>query len=466
MNYRSLKFRLNLWYLFVFVLAILIAEAWIYIYLDRSLHNELDALLSEESKELAKKIKFENGVPSFVDSTEFYEAEHFYLNEASVFFRVFDKNLNIVSESENLKKGRIAIPQPDKSKLGNADEIEIDGKRLRIFYLPLYSDGEFYGVVETSKFEGTVQTAMGLLRTSLAIAIILTFVLVAYGGNLIVSKLISPLEQIVEKTDKITGENLTERIDIGKGNYPVEVVRLVNSINKLLERIENAFKQISQFTSDVAHELLTPLTVIKDEIEITLMKKRRSSEYIRTLNLIQKQTERTISIIKSMLYLAKAEAGIIKANLERVNLSDLIHELIYTFGLKAKQKDIKVRFYCDGDLFVYTDEKLLFEALRNIIDNAIEYTNSGGKVEISCEKANGEVKIFVSDTGIGISEEDLQHIFNRFYRGRNAFEVNPSGTGLGLSLTKSIIEILSGKIEVSSQLGRGTKFVIYLPEKP
>lgn len=232
-----------------------------------------------------------------------------------------------------------------------------------------------------------------------------------------------------------------------------------------MERLERAFKQISQFTSDVAHELLTPLTVIKDEIEITLMKKRRSNEYIRTLNLIQKQTERTISIIKSMLYLAKADAGIIKANLERVNVSNLIQELISTFNLKARQKNIKLRFYCDGDVVVHTDEKLLFEALRNIIDNAIEYTNSGGKVEISCERANGGVKIFVSDTGIGISEDDLQHIFNRFYRGKNAFEINPSGTGLGLSLTKSIIEILSGKIEVSSQLGKGTKFVIYLPEK-
>ncbi|CUS92426.1 heavy metal sensor kinase [Candidatus Kryptonium thompsonii] len=326
-------------------------------------------------------------------------------------------------------------------------------------------DGEFYGVVETSKFEGTVQTAMGLLRTSLAVAIIFTFVLVAYGGNLIVSKLISPLERIIEKTDKITSENLTERVELSEDNYPEEVVKLVNSINKLLERLERAFKQISQFTSDVAHELLTPLTVIKDEIEITLMKKRRSNEYIRTLNLIQKQTERTISIIKSMLYLAKADAGIIKANLERVNVSNLIQELISTFNLKARQKNIKLRFYCDGDVVVHTDEKLLFEALRNIIDNAIEYTNSGGKVEISCERANGGVKIFVSDTGIGISEDDLQHIFNRFYRGKNAFEINASGTGLGLSLTKSIIEILSGKIEVSSQLGKGTKFVIYLPEK-
>ncbi len=465
MNYKSLKFRLNLWYLFVFALAILIAEIWVYIYLDRSLHNELDILLSEEAKEIAKKIKFDNGILSFVDSTEFYEAEHFYLNEASIFFRVFDKNLNVVSESENLKKGRVAIPEPDRDKFGEADEIEINGKRLRIFYLPLYLDGEFYGVVETSKFEGTVQTAMGLLRTSLAVAIIFTFVLVAYGGNLIVSKLISPLERIIEKTDKITSENLTERVELSEDNYPEEVIKLVNSINKLLERLERAFKQISQFTSDVAHELLTPLTVIKDEIEITLMKKRRSNEYIRTLNLIQKQTERTISIIKSMLYLAKADAGIIKANLERVNVSNLIQELISTFNLKARQKNIKLRFYCDGDVVVHTDEKLLFEALRNIIDNAIEYTNSGGKVEISCERANGGVKIFVSDTGIGISEDDLQHIFNRFYRGKNAFEINPSGAGLGLSLTKSIIEILSGKIEVSSQLGKGTKFVIYLPEK-
>ncbi len=465
MNYKSLKFRLNLWYLFVFILAILIAETLVYIYLDRSLHRELDILLNDEAKKITQKLKFDGEVLSFVDSTEFYEAEHFYLNESSIFFRVFDKNLNVISESENLKKGKFVIPQPRASKLGEADEIEVNGKRLRIFYLPLYYNGEVCGVIETSKFEGTVQTAMGLLRTSLVIAFILTFVLVAYGGNLIVSRLISPLERIIEKADKITGENLTERIDIGAGNHPEEIVKLVNSLNRLLDRLERAFKQISQFTSDVAHELLTPLTVIKDEVEITLMKKRRSNEYISTLNLIQKQTERTISIIKSMLYLAKAESGVIRANSGMVNVSDLIGELISTFGLKAKQKNVKLRFYCNSDVFVYSDEKLLFEALRNIIDNAIEYTGSNGKVEIVCEKVNGKVKISVSDTGIGISEDDLPHIFDRFYRGRNAFEINPSGAGLGLSLTKSIVEILSGQIEVSSQLGKGTKFVIYLPEK-
>lgn len=258
---------------------------------------------------------------------------------------------------------------------------------------------------------------------------------------------------------------MTERIELRGGGHPEEIVKLANSLNKLLDRLERAFKQISQFTSDVAHELLTPLTVIKDEIEITLMRRRRSSEYINTLNTIQKQTERTISIIKSMLYLARAESGVIKANLGMVNVSDLIYELISTFGLKARQKNVKLKFYCDGDVFVYSDEKLLFEALKNIIDNAIEYTDSNGKVEITCENVNGGVKISVSDTGIGISENDLPYIFDRFYRGRNAFEINPSGTGLGLSLTKSIIEILLGRIEVSSQLGKGTKFVIYLPGK-
>ncbi len=465
MNYKSLKFRLNLWYLLVFVLAVLISEIGIYIYLDRSLHKELDILLMKEAEELTGKIKFDGGSFIFVDSTEFYEVEHFHLNEASVFFRVLDENLNVVAVSENLKKWNFQIPKPSKEKLGRADEITINGERLRIFYHPIYSEGKFRGVVETSKFEGTVQTAMGLLRTSLILAVVLAFIIASYGGNLIVSKLISPLEQVIEKADKITAENLTERIELKDGKYPDEIIKLVNAINRLLERLEKSFRQISQFTSDVAHELLTPLSVIKDEVEITLMKKRRLSEYINTLNLIQKQTDRTISIIKSMLYLAKADAGIVRANTQKVYLNDLIRELILTFNLKAKQKNVKLKFYCNSDVVINTDEKLLFEALRNIIDNAIEYTGSGGKVEVTCERIDDKVKITVSDTGIGISEDELPYIFDRFYRGKNAFEINPSGTGLGLSLTKAIIEILSGQIKVSSQLGKGTEFVIYLPEK-
>lgn len=465
MNYKSLKFRLNLWYLLVFVLAVLISEIGIYIYLDRSLHKELDILLRKEAEELTGKIKFNGGNFIFVDSTEFYEVEHFHLNEASVFFRVLDENLNVVAVSENLKKGNFQIPKPSREKLGRADEITINGGRLRIFYHPIYLEGKFQGVVETSKFEGTVQTAMGLLRTSLILAVVLAFIIASYGGNLIVSKLINPLEQVIEKADKITAENLTERIELKDGKYPDEIIKLVNAINRLLERLEKSFRQISQFTSDVAHELLTPLSVIKDEVEITLMKKRRLSEYINTLNLIQKQTDRTISIIKSMLYLAKADAGIVRANTQKVYLNDLIRELILTFNLKAKQKNVKLEFYCNSDVVINTDEKLLFEALRNIIDNAIEYTGSGGKVEVACERIDDKVKITVSDTGIGISEDELPYIFDRFYRGKNAFEINPSGTGLGLSLTKAIIEILSGQIKVSSQLGKGTEFVIYLPEK-
>lgn len=465
MNYKSLKFRLNLWYLFVFTLTVLLAEIGIYIYLDKSLHREIDILLHREAKELIEKIKFGAEGFSFVDSTEFYEVKHFYLNEASVFFRVFDKDLNIVAISENLKRAGFLLPNPNKEKFGCANEVLIDGKRLRIFYHPIYFNGEFYGIVEISKFEGAVQTAMGFLKTSIVIAIVLALLIASYGGNLIVSRLISPLEQVIERADKITAESLTDRIVLNDSKYPDEVVKLVNTLNRLLERLERSFNQISQFTSDVAHELLTPLTVIKDEIEVTLMRKRRTSEYINTLNAIQRQTDRAISIIKSMLYLAKADAGIVKANFDKICVSDLIRELVLFFNFKAKQKNVKVKFDCSSDVFLTTDDRLLFEALKNIVDNAIEYTNSGGKVEIVCERENGKVKISVSDTGIGISEDDLPRIFDRFYRGKNAFEINPSGTGLGLSLTKAIIDILAGEIEVYSQLGKGTKFVIYLPDR-
>ncbi len=464
-KYKSLKFRLILWYSIVLILVFVVAEGSVYVYLDRKLHKELDFLLNKEATELARKIKFHDGEFIVIDSTEFYEAEHVYLNEASVFFRIFNENLNIVAVSENLKKNEVLIAEPDRKKFGGANEVVINGERLRIFYLPIYAEGKFQGLVETSKFEGTVQVAMGLLRTSLLFAVFLAFVVATYGGNLLISKLINPLEQVIEKADKITVDNLTERIELKGEKHPDEIVKLVNALNRLLERLDKSFRQISQFTSDVAHELLTPLTIIKDEVEITLMKKRRVSEYIHTLDLVQKQTDRTISIVKSMLYLAKAEAGIIRANMHEVNVTELIRELVLTFNFKASRKNIRLRFYCDSDVVITTDEKLLFEALKNIVDNAIEYTNSGGKVEIICERRDDNVKISIYDTGIGIDESEIPYIFDRFYRGKDAFEINPSGSGLGLALTKSIIEILSGRIEVSSQRGKGTEFVVYIPGK-
>ncbi len=463
-KYKTLKFRLIFWYSLVFLMAFIFGGMWIYVYLDKSLHQELDLTLSKEANEIAEKIKFVEGKITFVDLTELNEPEHLYLNEASVFLRVFDENLNLIIASHNLEKSGMIIPKPDRGKLSGANEVEINGKRLRIFYLPIYSDGKFGGLIEASKFEGTVQVAMGFLRGSLFLALLLAFTLVVYGGNILISKLINPLEQVIDKADKISAENLSERIEIKQKNPPIEIVKLVLTLNKLLDGLEKSFKQISQFTSNVAHELLTPLTVIKDEIEITLMKRRRSSEYIQTLNLIQRQTDRSIAIIKSMLYLAKADAGIVKANFEKTDISELLSELVLTFNLKARQKNITIKLTCDGEIVVNTDDKILFEALKNIIDNAIEYTGYGGKVEIKCEKQNKQVKISISDTGIGIDADELPYIFDRFFRGKSAFEINPSGTGLGLALTKAMIEILSGKIEVSSKPGKGTEFIVYIPE--
>ncbi len=462
-NFRSLRFRVVFWYSIVFVLAFILIEVGIYFYLDRSLHRGIDVTLSKEAAEFAEKVEVESGMIFISDSVEFNEPEHLYLNDASVFFRVFDKNLNLVAISENLKNANFVIPNPERADIEGANEIEINGKRLRIFYLPIKNENGLFGLVEMSKFEGSVQTAMGLLRTSLVLALLLAIIVVFYGGWVIVSKFISPLEQIVYKADKINAENLTERIKVDQNDPPDEVIKLVNSLNRLLERLERSFKQIKQFTYDVSHELLTPLTVMKDEIEISLMRRRKVKDYIQTLNVVYSQVNRSIDIVKSMLYLAKVEAGVINVNLCEVNVPELIREVILTLDRKAKRKKIKVKFNCDSVLITKTDENILFEALKNILDNAIEYTGKNGNVEIKCERVGKWLEISISDNGIGISADDLPYIFDRFYRGRHALELNPTGTGLGLALTKSMIDLLKGKISVSSEIGKGTTFIVQIP---
>ena len=464
MRFNTIKFRLNIWYTVVFVVVFAVVSSGIYIFFDRVLHHMIDEELKRELGEIKKDIDVINGKIVLVDSVEFNEPEHLVkdINKA-VFFRVFDSSGSAVMVSKNFDVvglDKVFVHSIKKDTIG---EFKIKGHRLRVLFSPVVKSGKIYGWVEVLMFEGIVEVIMKLMRVVFLVSIVLASVIAMQGGNIILSKVLKPLNKVIKKANKITVENLSERIELKKGEATDEMVLLVKTLNELFSRLELSFKRMLQFTSNVSHQLLTPLTIAKDEIEVALMKKRKTAEYIETLNIIHRQIDRSISLVKSMLELARADSSLTKLNITRVELGEILKDIALIFSKEVEKKRIDFNLKIPGEIWINSDSRLLFESLKNIVSNAVNYTGVEGKITLKCWKENEKVKIEVSDTGIGIPADELPYIFDRFYRGNYAFELNPGGSGLGLSLAKAFVELMGGKIEVKSKFGEGTTFLITLP---
>ena len=214
--------------------------------------------------------------------------------------------------------------------------------------------------------------------------------------------------------------------------------------------MKDAFQRINQFSVDVSHELKTPLTILKGETEVALRKERGAEEYRRILHSHLEEIDWMTRIIDDLLLLSKADAGEVVLNLDEIDLRDLIVDVYMNTRLLAEQKQIDFSLGDVSDTKLRGDELKLRRMLLNVVENGIKYTQQGGSVEISSAVDDGYVRVRVKDTGIGIAEEDIKYIFDRFYRADRSRK-RESGSGLGLSISKWIAEAHKGGIEVTKQ---------------
>ncbi|MFA5933189.1 MAG: ATP-binding protein [Microgenomates group bacterium] len=285
------------------------------------------------------------------------------------------------------------------------------------------------------------------------------FVLLAIAAFTVVYKMTRSITYLSTKIKSISSENLEEKINGIKNDD--EIGELANSFNGLLDRLNEAFKREQQFIGDVAHELKTPLATQISSFEITLNKPRGNEEYRKTMEVALAEARQLSATLKNVLDLAWSESPNKQNHKVRINLSDLMDDLYEIAQKIALKKKINVKFSTTKNIHIYGFKDKLARALLNIIDNAIKYSPSYGEVEIILEKSPSKVLISVIDEGLGIPEEEIPHIFDRFYRGSKTDKV--FGSGLGLAIVKSIITLHQGEIRVKSSKGYGTTFVVVLP---
>jgi two-component system, OmpR family, phosphate regulon sensor histidine kinase PhoR len=245
-----------------------------------------------------------------------------------------------------------------------------------------------------------------------------------------------------------------------------KVTQRTAEIEKMLVKVEEANKNKTQFVSDVSHELRTPLASIKGYVS-TIRSDKEMSDATRAefLGIVEDETDRLARIIDQLLDISRIEAGRLKLNPRSFQLSDLVHRNIANMKEQAKKKQVTIEEELSQEpLYVYADQDKTAQIIINLLSNAVKYNKPGGTVKVSATKGDdGKVRVEVKDTGYGISEKDLPHMFEKFYRVERTSNEAP-GTGLGLAVTKNLLEVMGGNIELESRYGEGSTFSFTLPK--
>lgn len=270
----------------------------------------------------------------------------------------------------------------------------------------------------------------------------------------------APLKSIRAEAERITAKRLDYRLSTDL--VPEEMVGLVETLNAMLERLESAFKRLSDFSSDLAHELRTPVTNLLTETQVSLSKARTPERYQEILISNSEELERLARMISDMLYLAKAEHDLIVPHRESIDLRDEVEGLLDFYDALASDRGVKLVGH--GMAKVEGDRLMLRRALSNLLSNAVRHTPHGEGVSITLQESDSTVYLTVTNPGEGISNEHLERIFDRFYRVDSARQRLSDGAGLGLAITRSIVQAHGGQIHASSGNGN-TTFTIELPQK-
>jgi len=278
------------------------------------------------------------------------------------------------------------------------------------------------------------------------------------GGWWLVGRAIQPITDISATAVKISAGDLSQRINIAEAES--ELGQLASVLNSTFARLEAAFAQQQQFTSDAAHELRTPVSVMLTQTQTALTRERSAPEYRETVEACQRAAQRMRRLIESLLELARLDAGQEPMKRLRFDLSRTARDCVELIRPLADERGMKI--HCElPTLECHGDVERLAQVITNLLANAIQYNKANGEVRISTRLQDGTIILTVSDTGQGIPVADLPHVFERFYR---ADQSRSSGqTGLGLAISKAIVEAHGGTIEISSQPHAGTTFTIRLP---
>jgi heavy metal sensor kinase len=466
-RFMSIRLRLTLWYSGLLAIVVTIFSLLLYGAVAFNLRNELDAELDAQRDQVQTALltsfrqRFFGRAPLIIPRD--------VISTTDLLVQISSTDGNALAHSENL--GNASLPR-DATLFAAARNKQFtystflweERERFRLLTAPLTIDQNVVGVIQIASSLRRNELTLNRLALLLIVGSLSAIAIVAVIGYALAGSALKPIDRITRTARAIARTpDLAQRVpETYKGD---EVDRLAITFNEMLGRLENLFRAQQRFIADLSHELRTPLTIIRGQL--ALLQKLAPPDAQAVYDAIEQEAQRMTRLISDLLLLAQSDAGATMLKKETVELDTLMLEVyrqarVMTTG---RNGDLRVTLGHEDQALVEGDPDRLKQLLLNLVENAIKYTPSG-EIQLAIRKQSGEVGFSVSDTGLGIPSEDVPHIFERFYRVDKARTRAQGGTGLGLSIAQWIAQAHGGRIEVESELGKGSTFTVWLKEKP
>jgi heavy metal sensor kinase len=456
--------KITLWYVFTFFISVLIIFGFLYLRLKHQLIKEIDRVLHDEANELAEILSQDlKGFQALKDFESVVTARTYY----PVYFRISNRDGSLLYVSRNFDE----IGYSDRDKVMSTvmkgreswEEVNPPGRRraFRIISIPAPREGKPNYVVQVATHLRFVRKSLSHFKGNMLAAFPILLILGSLGGWILARRSLSPISYIVSKARSITSNNLNERL-AARGTDD-EMDHLIWTINEMIGRLENSFKRISEFTADASHELKTPLCALRGEAEVLLSRERAPEEYQEGLAHFVERFDYLNRLINDLITLSRFDSSQLELERIPIRLDLLIKDICSLFQVLAEQKKITLEMNSNQEIMVVGDRARLQQLFTNLIDNAIKFTPEGGAIWVTVERNNGAIKVNIKDNGIGIPVEEQEKVFKRFYRVDKSRSRETGGVGLGLSIAEQIAQAHQGKIEVKSELNRGSTFTVHFP---
>jgi heavy metal sensor kinase len=435
MRRRSLRFRLTVWYALVLAAGLSLFSALIWLSLRHRLMDEIDQDLASRASQFERYF-----------ATESFHAANAQLHDE---LEEFCQALPPSSYVELRGTAGFAFQYPQ-----GAPRPESNVRTLR----RQFSFNQEIFSLEIAAPLANAQHTLDLLRFLLWSTIPVVILIACVGGAWLSGRALKPVNDIAAAAHMISIENLAERLPVPETGD--ELARLTEVLNTMFARLESAVKTLSQFAADASHELRTPLAVIRTTAELALRRARTPESYRGSLQEIAAEAERMTRLVEELLILARSDAATAEMPLGAVDVGEVLADVSEEMRSLAQMREIRIRTDVSGDgsAIVAGNRPALHRLFLVLLDNALKFSRPGGDVILKVENIDSRVSVTIEDFGVGISESDLPHIFERFYRADQAR--TGAGHGLGLSLAKNITRVHGASIEVHSTQGAGSRFTV------
>lgn len=458
----SVRARLTIWYVVVFGLLLAGFSSFVYVVLSRTLYERFDQSLVNAALTVAGEFRSEESENDGDAPSSAAQA----LNELrlpDIYVAIFDGERLLASSFDRDPVSPQRLLSADTlghlPAFGTIQGYGEEGARVAVISARV---GESDYLIAAAQPLHDLVEQLESIRRIFYVGFPTSLLVAGLGGFFLARKSFAPVVAMSNQAERIGASNLHERLIIE--NKSDELGRLARVFNDLLSRLDASFDSMRKFTADASHELRTPLSIIRGEADVALSQDRDSTEYREALTIIQDEAKRLSRIVDDMMALARADTGQRPLQIEEFYLNDLVEECCKAATVLTVREGVSLTLDPATDIAFRGDQELLRRMLLNLLDNAIKYTPAGGSVSVHLACEPGEVKIIVSDTGIGIPAGDVPHIFERFYRVNKARSRADGGTGLGLAIAKWVAEAHKGSIDLTSTPGHGSQFTVSLPQ--